>query len=343
LVKNETAEATCKATHAEAHLLVAPIGDCAGTTKPPEPTGTTKPPEPTGTPVAECSTIDKCSCYKYEKCGLCLFSNSADFKCLYKVDPTNATNMGYGELKCKNAGGVSWTSGEKAMCPAHTTTKPVEPSSTKPWEPNPQDCYSFSSDLCACVKSEFCGACLLTYRKESTNETFSYKKCLNKQYSTEKTAEQFCLESKGIYRVGVNQPECNAGEHHEAEVKGTITGTIDEAVKTAIEQVVQKIIADKLGVDVTKVVVTVDVTTNADSTSSFKVTVKVGNTEVSSDKFEDISKISTSDLEAQLAAQGVTLSGSVNISNNSNFAGKLLASLIGVAFSMLFIYFDLVK
>jgi len=144
-----------------------------------------------------------------------------------------------------------------------------------------------------------------------------------------------CKRELGTWKVG-SQNECIPGNYYEAEVKGTVTGTVNDEVKTAIESVVSKIIAEKLGIDASKVDVSVDTTTNSDGTTTFKVAVKVGNTEVTSDQFSDISKIPTSELESQLAAQGINAqSGTVNISNN-NFAGKLFASLLFVAVSLLF-------
>jgi len=220
--------------------------------------------------------------------------------------------------------------------PSEPTTKPSEPTTkpVEPTKPNPQDCWAFS-DLCSCTLSEYCGLCLFTWKEN--NKTYSDKKCMSKGLNSNGlSGEAYCKQELGTWKVGIQQ-ECKPGEYHEAEVKGTVTGTVDTTIKTAIETVIQKIISEKLGIDATKVTVNADITTNADGTSSFKVTVKIGNTEVSSDQFSDISKISTSDLESQLAANGVTtLSGTVNIQNNSNFAGKLIVSLLIVAVMMLF-------
>jgi CO/xanthine dehydrogenase Mo-binding subunit len=181
---------------------------------------------------------------------------------------------------------------------------------------------------------ETCGMCFLTWK--SGDQVMTSKKCVNKLYSNTENGEAWCKRELGVWKVGAQQ-ECTAGSFYEAEVKGTVTGTVNDTVKTAIEGVVTKIVADQLGIDVSKVDVTVDTTTNSDGSTTFKVAVKVGTAEVTTEKFSDISKIPTAELEAQLAAQGINAqSGTVNISNN-NFSGKLFVSLLVVAvLSLLF-------
>jgi hypothetical protein len=246
---------------------------------------------------------------------------------------------GFGEMKCKNASGT-WSLGANAnICytttTAATTTKPPEtttkPAETKPVEPT---CSSYSDNLCSCTKMETCGMCYLSWMT-ADKQNMTARKCVNKLYSSTENGEAWCKRENGVWKVGA-QAECTPGSYYEAEVKGTITGTVNDTVKIAIEAVVTKIISEKLGIDESKIDVTVDTTTNSDGTTTFKVAVKVGTTEVTTDKFSDISKIPTSELEAQLAAQGI-VPGTVNIQNNNNFAGKLFASLLIVAvLSLLF-------
>jgi hypothetical protein len=326
-------ESKCKA-NLESVWSVSPQPNCASNTNttvvttPPN-TNPTVVPATTTTVRTECSQFDKCTCGKYEYCGLCAFTN--EYKCIFRANPTT-NEAGYGELKCKNSSGT-WLIGSNAnICTPTvnptTTTKPME---TKPAEPT---CGTYGDNLCACTKVEACGMCSFTRTVE--NKTTTYKKCASKQFSATETGESWCKRELGIWRAGV-QTECTPGSFYEAEVKGTVTGTVNDTVKNAIEQVVTKIIADKLGIDASKVDVTVDTTTNSDGTTTFKVAVKVGNTEVSTEKFSDISNIPTSELEAQLAAQGINAqSGTVNIVDNS-FAGKLFSSLLFIAvISMLF-------
>jgi hypothetical protein len=305
------------------------------TTKPPEPSTTTKPPEPTTTKPAlpDCSNYDKCTCYKYEYCGLCAMSTG--YSCINRVNPISAES-GYGETKCKSATGT-WSIGVAAnICAATTTSTTKPPTTTNPVETKPVEptCSSYSDNLCSCTKMDTCGMCFLSWRT-TDGKNMTAKKCVNKLYSNTENGEAWCKRELGVWKVGV-QAECTPGSFYEAEVKGTVTGTVTDATKTTIEQVVTKIVSDQLGIDATKVDVTVDTTTNADGTTTFKVAVKVGTTEVTTDKFSDISKISTTTLESQLAANGITAqSGTVNIQNN--FAGKLFISFLVVAvLSLLF-------
>jgi len=97
-----------------------------------------------------------------------------------------------------------------------------------------------------------------------------------------------------------------------------------------IAQVVQDVIAKKLGIDPSAVEVVVTTTTNANGTTSFSLTVKVGAGTISGVAFSDIDNISGSELEQALSSSGVNpLSGSVNIqsSNTGNFAGKIVISV----------------
>jgi hypothetical protein len=240
---------------------------------------------------------------------------------MFRNNPTTSA-AGYGEAKCAAETGT-WLVGTSAnVCPTTTTTKAEEPT-----------CSSYGDNLCSCTKIESCGMCYFTRTVE--NKTTTTRKCANKLFSATETGEAWCKRELGIWKSGTQQ-ECIPGSYYEAEVKGTVTGTIDEIAKTTIEAVVSKLIADKLGIDQSKVEVSVDTTTNSDGTTTFKVAVKVGNTEVTTEKFSDISNIPTSELESQLAAQGINAqSGTVNIVNN--FSVKLFASLLVISvISLLF-------
>jgi hypothetical protein len=296
-------------------------------TKTVEPTKTTGEPTKTEAPVHYCPS-DVCKCTSDPLCGVCYFVwkdtttgvTKTEKKCVAKDKSPTET----GEAFCKRENGV-WYS--EYVCDVAATTKTTEPEPTKPVV---RECWMYT-DVCSCIKNaDICGSCTFTWKNESTGQTYTKHKCVSHKFSETETGEAFCKRESGAWTVGP-EDKCAPPVYREAEVKGVVEGTVDTATKTVIENVIKEIIADKLGVDPTKVEVSVTTTSNSDGTSSFKVTIKVGSTEVTSDKFTEIEKISTSDLEAQLASQGVTTrSGSVNIQNQTGFVGKLIAPLLSV-------------
>jgi hypothetical protein len=118
--------------------------------------------------------------------------------------------------------------------------------------------------------------------------------------------------------------------YNEAVVTGTLNIAPNETTTFIIEAVIQNLVATKLGIEPSKVIVVVTVTPKSDGTSDFRVVVKVKTSDVTSDKFETgVGNIFSSTVQNSMTSQGVDVKYvSGIVASPNNFAGKMFVSVL---------------
>jgi len=208
----------------------------------------------------------------------------------------------------------TWTIAPVSTCATTTSGGPPPTTTGSVYRP-----CAYTSK-CDCVKDSLCGYCLMpTSQRCNTRDGAT---------STGLSGQVWCTNEQGNWTTSGDGCS-NSSTSYTATVNGVVNGVLDVNLTDTVAQVVQGVVAKKLGIDPSAVEVVVSTTTNADGTTSFTLTIKVGAGTISGVAFSNIDNISGSDLEQALSSSGVnTKSGSVNIqSNNSNFAGKIVISL----------------
>jgi len=247
-------------------------------------------------PSHSCNEIlDFCGCFK-EGCGYCKHS----------PDPaqTGCKSKEGGENTCQTHNGTWYSFHEScALAPCSYST------------------------ICDCTKDANCGWCSGHTLIEGVEKPWAY--CKNKQ-KVVVGESNYCVSSKGVWAYGAQEKcaEKPVEGHYEAEVKGELNTKPNETTTEVIEEIIQKVVAEKLGISQEKVDVIVKVVSNTDGTTSFTVTVKVANVDVTESTFKSgIDSILSSSVQSSMQQQGVDVK-SVNSIEVNNFAGKFVVSLV---------------
>jgi len=300
---------------------VGPIASCTPVT-----TTTTVPPTTTSggttttTSDACPNVVGLCDCTRSTACGLCQFNStsaSTSTSVCHLRAATATNNNETGEAYCHRVMGI-WTIGPVSTCTPPPTTTTTSGSGTTSGSDYRACAYT---SLCDCVNDTTCGYCKWATAQKCSTLVGT---------STVPGGPDWCHSEGGNWTTSGDSCTNPSTTSYTATVTGVINGVLDVNLTDTVAQVVQNIIAKKLGIDPSAVEVTVATTTNPDGTTSFTLTVKVGSGTISGLAFNNIDNVTGTELEQALSSNGVnTKSGSVNIqSNNSNFAGKIVISVI---------------